>query len=239
VDKFYEKVEIGKVYLIGNCVVKSANKKFSSLKNDYEISFTRETIVDEVEDTADVPEITYDLKLIEAIKDTPVEEIVDIVAVCHACSDVQTIITRATNKELKKREVTLVDESKYSVTLTMWGKEAEEFNIMGNPIIAIRRAKVGEYQNNKNVSLLMSSNFFVSFLSLILSKLSKLLVHLQLNPNIAEAHHLRGWYDNVGSGLTFTGLSSAGGSSGGGCKNACSLGHRHSSLMILCYSLWL
>jgi replication factor A1 len=220
VDKFYEKAEIGKVYLIGNCVVKSANKKFSSLKNDYEISFTRETIMEEVENTADVPEITYDLIHIETIKDTPVEEIVDVIAVCHACSDVQTIITRATNKELKKREVTLVDETKFSVTLTMWGKDAEEFNISGNPIIAIRRAKVGEYQNNKNISLLMSSNFVVSVLPLILLKLAKLIAHLQLNPDIPDAHRLRGWYDNVGSRESFTGLSSAGGASGGGCKNA-------------------
>lgn len=154
-------IEVGKVYMIGNCVVKSANKKFSSLKNDYEISFNRETFVQEVEDATNIPEITYDAKPIESITDTPVDELIDIVAVCHSCSEVQNIIARATNKELKKREVTLVDESNFSVTLTMWGSEAEEFNITGNPIIAIRKAKVGEYQSSKNISLLMSSNFVV------------------------------------------------------------------------------
>jgi replication factor A1 len=161
-------IEVGKVYMIGNCVVKSANKKFSTLKNDYEISFNRETFVQEVDHASDIPEITYDTKPIQSIKDTPVDELVDIVAVCHSCNDVQTIITRATNKELKKREVTLVDESNHSVTLTMWGSDAEEFNISGNPIIAIRKAKVGEYQNSKNISLLMSSNFVVSLIDSIL-----------------------------------------------------------------------
>jgi replication factor A1 len=158
------------VYLIGNCVVKSANKKFSSVKNDYEISFNRDTFMQEVEDAADVPEISYDMKPIGTIKDTAVDEIVDVVAVCHSCNEVQTIITRATSKELQKREVTLVDETNFSVTLTMWGKDAEDFSIKGNPIIAIRKAKVGEYQNSKNISLLMSSAFVVSFPTLFLLK---------------------------------------------------------------------
>lgn len=155
-------IEVGKVYMIGNCTVKTANKKFSNLNNDYEISFNRETFVEEADCASDVPDITYDTVPIQTIAEKAVDDMVDIVAVCHSCSEVTTIITRATSKELKKREVTLVDESNYSVTLTMWGSDAEEFNITGNPIMAIRKAKIGEYQNNKNISLLMSSNFVVS-----------------------------------------------------------------------------
>jgi len=154
-------IEVGKVYLIGNCSVKTANKKFSNLKNDYEISFNRDTFVQEADDGSDVPTVSYDNVPIDSIRDAPVDSFLDLVAVCHSCSEVQTIITRTTNKELKKREVTLVDESGHSVNLTMWNQEAEDFNIAGNPIIAIRYAKVGQYQNSKNMSTTMSSNVAV------------------------------------------------------------------------------
>jgi replication factor A1 len=48
VDDFYEKFEEGKVYYVSKARVNLAKKKFSNLTNDYELSFERNTEVEEV-----------------------------------------------------------------------------------------------------------------------------------------------------------------------------------------------
>lgn len=85
VDKFYEMIQVGfemfhpfdamlhlfffkstlqvdKVYFISKCVLKSANKQYSSIKNDYEISFSNDTVVEECLTANDnVPNVSYNL----------------------------------------------------------------------------------------------------------------------------------------------------------------------------------
>jgi replication factor A1 len=48
VDELYDKFEEGKVYFISRARVNLAKKKFSNLANDYELSFERNTEVEEV-----------------------------------------------------------------------------------------------------------------------------------------------------------------------------------------------
>jgi replication factor A1 len=47
-DDLYEKFQEGKVYFVSNARVNLAKKKFSNLPNDYELSFERNTEVEEV-----------------------------------------------------------------------------------------------------------------------------------------------------------------------------------------------
>lgn len=50
-----------KVYYISRCQLKTANKQFTTLKNDYEMTFTPDTVVAEcTEDTGSMPSIKYD-----------------------------------------------------------------------------------------------------------------------------------------------------------------------------------
>lgn len=48
VDELYPKLEEGKVYYISKARVNLAKKKFSNLQNDYELSFERNTEIEEV-----------------------------------------------------------------------------------------------------------------------------------------------------------------------------------------------
>jgi replication factor A1 len=48
VDELYEKLEEGKVYFLSKARVNLAKKKFSNLPNDYELSFEKNTEVEEV-----------------------------------------------------------------------------------------------------------------------------------------------------------------------------------------------
>lgn len=59
VDKFYEMIEIDKVYYISKGIVKMANKQYSTLNNDYELTFGSETTVVPCADEVAVPQVTY------------------------------------------------------------------------------------------------------------------------------------------------------------------------------------
>merc|ERR1719318_2310557 len=53
-DAFYDKAIVGKVYYISNCSVKAANKQYSKLNNEYELTFKDMGTMELCEDASDV-----------------------------------------------------------------------------------------------------------------------------------------------------------------------------------------
>ena len=45
----------------------------------------------------------------------------------------------------------------FQVCLTLWGTQAEEFNRSDNPVLAIKGARIGEFNGGKNLSTLSST----------------------------------------------------------------------------------
>ena len=58
---------------------------------------------------------------------------VDIIGVCKSAGDVATITSQKTGKELRKKDITLVDKSMSEINVTLWGGQAESFDGAGNP----------------------------------------------------------------------------------------------------------
>lgn len=70
VDKFYEMIEIGRVYYISKCQLKTANKQYSSLKNDYEMTLTHDTQIKLcTENDSSIPSVEYNFVPIKSIAD--------------------------------------------------------------------------------------------------------------------------------------------------------------------------
>jgi len=197
-DKFFDMIEVNKVYLISRCMLKTANKAFTNLKHDYEMSFTNDTqVIPCHEDASDIPTLTFDFVSISTLANLETNALVDVIGVCKSSGEVQTLISRNTNRELKKREVVIVDQSNTAVALTLWGSQAEEFDGSLQPVLAVRNGRINEFGGGKSVSLLQSSV-------------------LQINPDITEAHKLRGWFDNIGSTQEQENISGRTGAAGGG-----------------------
>ncbi|XP_021943211.1 replication protein A 70 kDa DNA-binding subunit isoform X2 [Folsomia candida] len=180
VDQMYELIKVGCVYTFRNFSVKSANKNFSTLNNDYELSANQDTQFTLCTDAeaSDIPVVSYEFVEIANIEVAEKDRIIDVIGVCKKIGDLQTFTARTTNKELTKRDIVLVDKTNREINLTLWGKQAEDFQDDSNPVVAVKGAKVSDY-NGKSISCMMSSSMLV-------------------NPDIPEAHVLRGWYDNVG-----------------------------------------
>lgn len=56
------------MYLISRCVLKTANKMFTNLKHDYEMTFTNDTqVIPCHEDASNIPTLTFDFVSINAL----------------------------------------------------------------------------------------------------------------------------------------------------------------------------
>ncbi|XP_077995285.1 replication protein A 70 kDa DNA-binding subunit-like isoform X1 [Glandiceps talaboti] len=198
--KYHDMVEVGKVYFITRGNLKTANRQYTSIKNDYEMSFNNETqlMPCEDQDVDDIPNVQFDFKPIDTLENIEKDNMVDVIGVCKSVGDVTTITTRATNKEVTKRDIQIVDDSEKVVSMTLWGDDAEKFDGSNNPVLAVKGARLSDF-GGRSLSLLQSSV-------------------LQINPDIPKAHHLRGWYDGVGCSKETQSISEQR-SGGGGSTN--------------------
>ncbi|KAL3286520.1 hypothetical protein HHI36_001025 [Cryptolaemus montrouzieri] len=194
VDKYYDYIQVDKIYFISKCQIKGANKKFCSLKNDYEMTMTNETTVQEYQgEDKGIPSTQYNFMTIDKIGNMESDSLVDICAICKEASELQTFQAKSSGRELKKKEVVLVDQTKSSVILTLWGTDAENFDGTNNPVVVIKGARIREFGGGKNLSLGAGGL-------------------LKINPDIPESFRIRGWYDQEGCSGNIVDISAKSGS---------------------------
>ncbi|XP_041456357.1 replication protein A 70 kDa DNA-binding subunit-like isoform X1 [Lytechinus variegatus] len=200
VDKYYDMIEIGKIYYVSRGTLKPANRQYTSINNDYELTFNNDTMVEPcVEEDVSIPAVQFDFKSIAHLEDTAEDSMIDVIGVCKSTSDLASVTIKSSNREVNKRSIQLVDDSQKEVSLTLWGKEAEEFDGSGNPVIAVKGARLSGF-GGRSLSVLQSSIF-------------------QVNPDIPKAHHLKGWFDSEGHSQDSQSISSKMGGGGGSNTN--------------------
>ncbi|GAW21456.1 hypothetical protein ANO14919_109750 [Xylariales sp. No.14919] len=196
-DAFYELLQEGQVYYISTCKVNLAKKQFSNLPNDYELAFERETVIEKAEDQASVPQVRFNFVSISDLQNVEKDATVDVVGVLTDVGKVDQIIAKTTQKPYDKRELTLVDDSQFSVRLTIWGKTATTFSAQPESVVAFKGVRVSDF-GGRTLSLLASGT-------------------MSLDPDIEEAHRLKGWYDSqgrTGNFNTHAGMAPMGGATG-------------------------
>jgi replication factor A1 len=118
-----------------------------------------------------------DLQSVE--KDTTI----DVIGVLQDVGETSQITSKTTSKPYDKRELTLVDNTNFSVRLTIWGGSATTFDVQTESVLAFKGVKVSDF-GGRSLSLLSSGSMTV-------------------DPDIDEAHKLKGWYDAKGRQDTF------------------------------------
>ncbi|KAK6950868.1 hypothetical protein Daesc_007396 [Daldinia eschscholtzii] len=178
-DQFYDVLQEGQVYYISNpCRVNFAKKQFTNLPNDYELTFERDTTIEKAEDQTSVPQVRFNFVNIEELQRVEKDATVDVIGVLKEVGEVSSITSKNTGKPFDKRELTLVDDTQFSVRLTIWGKTATTFTTQPESIVAFKGVKVSDF-GGRSLSLLSSGTMTV-------------------DPDIEEAHRLKGWYDSQG-----------------------------------------
>lgn len=187
VDRLYNVLKEGHVYYVSKARVTIARKKFSTLSNEYEITFERDTQVSECPDSTDVPEVKFNFVALDALDGVEPKQTCDVIGIVERAGELSEIVSKASQKPVSKRELTLVDQTGMTVRLTLWGKTAENYGgssghagcgFDDKPVIAFKGVSVSDF-GGRSLSMFSSST-------------------MHPNPDIPEAHGLRGWYDTEG-----------------------------------------
>ncbi|KAF2271683.1 replication protein-like protein A 70 kDa DNA-binding subunit [Westerdykella ornata] len=184
-EKLYNIFEKDVVYYISApCRVTLAKKQFSKLSNDYELQFERDTEVEKAEDQENAPQVRYNFTKIGDLDAVEKDTIIDTIGVLKEVGEVNTITSKSTQKDHQKRDLTIADDTQTSVKLTIWGAQARSFDVPLDSVIAFKGVKVSDF-GGRSLSLQSSGSMTVE-------------------PDIDEAHKLRGWYNAVGQNASFS-----------------------------------
>ncbi|EHB07109.1 Replication protein A 70 kDa DNA-binding subunit [Heterocephalus glaber] len=187
VDKFFPLIEVNKVYYFSKGTLKIANKQFTAVKNDYEMTFNNETSVVPCEDDHHLPTVQFDFTGIGDLENKSKDSLIDIIGICKSYEDATKITVKSSNREVAKRNIYLMDMSGKVVTATLWGEDADKFDGSRQPVMAIKGARVSDF-GGRTLSVLSSSTII-------------------MNPDIPEAYKLRGWFDAEGQALDGVSIS--------------------------------
>jgi replication factor A1 len=199
-DNLYDVFQEGNVYYISApCRVQLAKKQFSNVNNDYELTFERETHVEKTEAQDDVPKMRYNFTSIGDLQNIEKDTTIDTIGVLREVGELGEIISKTTSKPYNKRDLTLVDNTGFSVRLTIWGNSATSFNAAPDSVVAFKGVKVSDF-NGRSLSLLSSGSMTV-------------------DPDIEEAHKLKGWYDAAGRDDKFQSHQNADGAGSGSTRS--------------------
>ncbi|TDL24921.1 replication factor-A protein 1 [Rickenella mellea] len=189
VKDFYDKLQEGKVYYISKARVNLAKKKFSNLPNEYELALEKNTEIEECLDQSNLPTVKYNFIPLSNLESIEKDATCDVIGVVKEASALGEIVSKTTHRELKKRELTIVDRSGYSVRVTLWGKQAEQYEHHDQPVVAFKGVRVGDF-GGRSLSMISTSM-------------------MNANPDIPEAHALKGWFSATGSTENFQSHSNA------------------------------
>ena len=143
-------------------------------------------------DNVGVPTISYNfIRDIASLQEVEKDSIIDAIGIVKTIGEVGEFVSKTTQKPYNRREITIVDASGYEIRITIFGKNSTTFSSNEGSIIAIKGARVGDF-NGKSLTLLSDST-------------------INTEPDIPEAHKLRGWYDYQGSNMNFNSFSNSNG----------------------------
>uniref|UniRef100_A0A6G1SHJ3 Replication protein A subunit n=1 Tax=Aceria tosichella TaxID=561515 RepID=A0A6G1SHJ3_9ACAR len=186
-ERVFPYVEPTKVYILGRASVKSADKRYTTA--DFEITLNQDSLLEEVTDSAvagDIPMAKFNFCSIGSLANIPPNQPVDLIGAITTVSDVTSIMSKTKNKELKKRNITIVDMSRHTISVTIWDQGAETFTGQVGDVFVTKGARIGSY-GGKSASA--GDCMFV-------------------NLDIPEVRKIRNWYSNL-IDQNFTNLTSS------------------------------
>ena len=199
VDKFYDLLQIGKVFTFSGGAVKQANPKFNP-RALYEVTFDEHAEISESPDDTMIPAVKFNaVSRVSSLQQSQVGEMVDVSGVVLAAADLSKVVIKSTGQEKSRRSLTIVDDTFHSIDVTIWGDKAEALNtddLAQHPVVFFKSCKVGDF-GGRSLALVGSSQ-------------------MEFNPDHARAFELKAWWlQNQGRPAPIVALTTSGGGVGG------------------------
>ncbi|CAI9100690.1 OLC1v1037845C1 [Oldenlandia corymbosa var. corymbosa] len=194
VDRFYDVIEVGKVYIISKGSLKAAKKDFNHLKNEWEIFLESSSTVDLCPDEDAIPPQQFSFRPISDIESAENNSILDVIGVVINVNP-SVPIMRKNGMETQRRILNLKDKSGKSVELTLWGdfcnREGQQLQALVEaghfPVVAVKAGKVNDF-TGKSIGTISSTQIFIDL-------------------DHPEAHSLRDWFDRGGKDIASHSIS--------------------------------
>ncbi len=135
------------MYLFSKGTVKPANQKFTSIKNDYSLTFGPYADISEVKDDGDIVETSFDFVSLKQIKDMIQEGSVDVIGIVNSISEVTEVKLKTGNSKAK-RVIDILDNSAKEgmlISFTIWGDLCTSLQVKEGDVIGIKGGKVSFY----------------------------------------------------------------------------------------------
>lgn len=174
-DKYYDKIKIGKVYTISNKFkVQESLPEYRNPENDFEIIFSSETELKEVEDDGRIPSNKLDLLPISKIYSLRQNESVNTIGICAEVGEL-FCFSRNDGKLRIKRDLVLVDHGDF-IKVSLWGDRAEKWpiHLLENQAILLvgSHYKYNDFDGERNLE--------ISYKTAVI-----------INPDIPETYYLK------------------------------------------------
>lgn len=176
-EKFSKTIIFNKIYTLTKARIKQDNFRRKRIMSDYAITCTKDTVITLVDDK-NFAERQYTFTKFNDLKNC-INTNVDVLAVVKKVSEINEFTSQRTNKQLKKRCLTLIDDSNQGVECTLWNETAMKFGhdfLSPGTIIFLSDVRVGDYGG-----ISLSAN---------------LLFKGQDIPNVPDVKRLQKWINN-------------------------------------------
>jgi len=188
-DKYYGIIEQGKVYTFANGNVKVANRQYNRCNHRYELVFDRDAVIEASTDDAKIKTVSYDIVNLKVVQSRSLPCSVDLCGVIVSFRQPLAFTSKA-GRELIKREITLADDTKTSMSVALWGERAkmEDKTFEGNPVVCLKGVSLNEFQGGRSGSLSESGG-------------------MDFKADVPEVKRLQQWWVAEGANADLTSLS--------------------------------
>ena len=141
-DKYFGLMQIKKTYEINGASVKPGNPRFC--KYPFELTLEeRSTSVVALPEDGSIPPMPYKFVPLAHLATSPAGSSCDVMGVVHSVEEPVSLATRNQGPRLR-RQFVILDSSQASVSVTLWGQQADLHFEVGS-VIFIRNAKVSDF----------------------------------------------------------------------------------------------
>ena len=196
-DRFFNDLETGNIYMMAKGNVKVANKRFSTSKHNYEITFDADAQITLCEDDDKTIEtVKYSFTKVRDIGTRSVPCTIDLIGVVRDFKPIGKIQPKNGGEELTRRSITIVDNSECAIDVTLWQNAASKFDeaLLGSrPVVAIKGLSVKEYNGSRTCGTLQQSMLEVVTADSAVGQsetAKELLSWWSTNPNVSDYFNL-------------------------------------------------
>lgn len=143
-------IEQDSVYTFAGGLVKLANKKFTTIKNDYCLTFGNDAHVMKCDDDDDIEGVSFNFTDLSEIESMVQSRVLDVIGVILNVGPMSEINLKD-GKVRQKRSLTIGDESNSCIGVTLWGPVTESHRYGTGQVIAFKNCRVSDY-NGKSLN---------------------------------------------------------------------------------------